>query len=62
MPVKMRVATISVTGAYMIILIAMSADFGSAIGGVSPPLAEEDELGSPIDLLSGVLVEVAVSV
>jgi hypothetical protein len=41
----MRRAIINVTGANM---IAISADFGRAIGGVCSPLAEEDELGSRI--------------
>ena len=59
MPVNMRRATTSVTGANM---IAMSADFGRAIGGVCPPWAEEDELGSPVDLIPDVLVTAEVPV
>jgi hypothetical protein len=58
MQVKMRRATTSVTSANM---IAMRADLGRAIGGVCPGPEEEDELGSPVDLID-VLVGVAVPV
>jgi hypothetical protein len=54
----MRRATTSVTSANM---IAMRADLGRAIGGVCPGPEEEDELGSPVDLID-VLVGVAVPV
>jgi hypothetical protein len=59
MPPNMKRATNSVTGANT---IAMSADLGRAIGGVCPACEEEDELGSPVDLMPGVLVAVEVPV
>ena len=52
---KIRRATTSVTGANM---IAMSADLGSAIGGVSP----EDKPGGRVGLSPDELGTVAVAV
>ncbi len=59
MAVNIRSATTSVTGANM---MAMSADLGRAMAGVCPASEEEDELGSPVDLIPDVLVEMEIPV